>query len=57
MATMIEAATNSSALEIARRLDGSELRGSERGSWRVVIMSAEPVRPRAGWFHLTAVLA
>ena len=57
MATMIEAATTSPALQIAGRLDGSELRGSERGSWRVVIMSAEPVRPRAGWFHLTVALA
>jgi hypothetical protein len=56
MATMTEA-TTSPALEIARRLDRSELGGSERGSWRVVIKSADPVRPRAGWFHLTAALA
>ena len=52
---MIEA-TYSPALEIARRLDGSELRVGDRGTWRVAIASAEPVRPRAGWFHLTAVL-
>jgi hypothetical protein len=57
MATMIEAATTSPALEIARRLDGSELRASGRGAWRVVIRNADPVRPRAGWFHLTVVLA
>lgn len=58
MAKMIEAATTTSpALEIARRLDGSELRVGARGGWRVVIKSADPVRPRAGWFHLTVALA
>jgi len=57
MKTMTEAATISPALEIVRRLDGSELHANNRGRWRVVIRNAEPVRPRAGWFHLTAVLA
>lgn len=57
MTTTIDAATTSPALEIARRLDGSELRVGDRGTWRVVITRADPVRPRAGWFHLTVALA
>ena len=56
MATMVEAARTSPALEIARLLDGSKLRASGRGAWRIAITSADPVRPRAGWFHLTVVL-
>jgi len=54
---MIDAATTSPALEIARRLDESELRVGDRGTRRIVITSADPVRPRAGWFHLTVALA
>ncbi|MEA2649187.1 MAG: hypothetical protein QOG61_1622 [Candidatus Binataceae bacterium] len=54
--TMIEA-TYSPVLEIARQLDESELRVGDRGKWRIAITSAEPVRPRAGWFHLIVALA
>jgi hypothetical protein len=57
MTTMIDAASTSPALEIARRLDGSKLRVGDRGTWRIVVTSADPVRPRAGWFHLTVALA
>ena len=55
--TKIDAATASPALEIARRLDGSELNAGDRGTWRIAITRADPVRPRAGWFHLTVALA
>jgi hypothetical protein len=54
--TMIEA-TYSPVLEIARQLDESELRVGDSGKWRIAITSAEPVRPRAGWFHLIVALA
>ncbi len=50
-------ATPSPALEIARRLDHSELRARNRRSYRVAITGIVPVRPRAGWFHLTVALA
>jgi hypothetical protein len=57
MTTTIDAASTSPALEIARRLDGSKLRVGDRGTWRIVVTSADPVRPRVGWFHLTVALA
>jgi hypothetical protein len=50
-------ATASPALQIARRLDGSELRAGDRSSWRVAITRTDSVRPRAGWFHLTVAIA
>jgi hypothetical protein len=53
---MIEA-TYSPALAVVRKLDGSELRVGDRDTWRIVITRADPVRPRAGWFHLTVALA
>ncbi len=49
--------TPSPALEIASRLNGSELRARNRHRYRVMIASAVPVRPRTGWFHLTAAIA
>ena len=54
--TVIES-TPSAALEIAGRLDRSELRARDRRAFRVAITSTRPVRPRAGWYYLTVALA
>lgn len=45
------------ALVLAGMLDHSELRDAGGAVWRAEVVSARPVRPRAGWHYLTVAIA
>ncbi len=45
------------AEQLAARIDGTSLKGSDKQSYRLVVTDLKPVRPRAGWFYLAINVA
>jgi hypothetical protein len=42
----------SSAVSLARQLDGHEIEASSGGRYRLAVAELRPIKPRAGWHHV-----